>query len=479
MKIRTRLLITSLLLFAAGSYWFVDWMLKDFRYHYFMTMEESMVDTATVLSALAAQQLDRDAPVPSNPFQRGLSEAARRTLSAQIYDFSKTNMNLRVLLTDRTGTVIFDSQNHEAEGADHSQWRDVFLTLRGEYGARATLKDPNDPDSLMFYVGAPVLVQGEIRGALSVGKPISSILPFLRKAKLSLIVTGLTVVGAVMLMQVLIAFWVTRPVHRLTAYARAVRDGRKIPRPPLAHSEMGDLATAFEEMRDALEGREYVERYVQSLTHEMKSPLAAIRGASELLHEEMPEEQRRRFLDNIQTETQRAHDLIDRLLALAGLEKRKHLEYAGPVDLSALIGDVLRSLQPVIHQKALRIVRRDGPSARLFGETFLLRQAIANLLQNALDFSPTGGTVEIETAREGRTAVIRICDEGPGIPDYALDRIFERFYSLPRPDHGKKSSGLGLNFVRETAHLHGGDVRIANRTPHGVEALLSLPAEPA
>jgi two-component system sensor histidine kinase CreC len=437
-----------------------------------------MVDSATVLASLAARCMTDETGAIREDFREGLAASFGQAPDARIYDFTKTNMDLRVLITDTAGRVLCDSFHGAAEGEDYSGWRDIRLTLKGTYGARATLQDKNDPESLMFFVAAPVTVNGEIRGVLSVGKPVRSILPFMRKAKSRLIATGLTVVSAVLLLQVLISFWVTKPIRMLTAYARAVRDGRPARRPKLPHSDLGDLTAAFEEMRDALEGRQYVENYVQSLTHEMKSPLAAIRGASELLAEEMPNEQRRRFLRNIQTETQRMHDLIDRLLALAGLEKRKGIESPEPVNTEELAQDVLAGFQPAIEKKKLNIRLTADRRAPLSGDYFLLRQAVANLLQNAVDFSPEGGTVTIEIPDEPNGAVIRIRDEGPGIPDYALNRVFDRFYSLPRPDDNKKGSGLGLNFVQEIAKLHGGTVRLTNITPHGAEATLWIPSAP-
>ena len=109
------------------------------------------------------------------------------------------------------------------------------------------------------------------------------------------------------------------------------------------------------------------------------------------------------------------------------------------------------------------------------GEAFLLRQALTNLLDNAIDFSPAGGTVSVCAAHAGQWLELRIRDHGPGIPDYAQERVFERFYSLPRPAGGKKGTGLGLPFVREIAELHGGSVSLANHPDGGAEALLRLP----
>ena len=114
----------------------------------------------------------------------------------------------------------------------------------------------------------------------------------------------------------------------------------------------------------------------------------------------------------------------------------------------------------------------------MLGESFLLESALHNLLQNAIDFSPAGGAIRIRVAPDAaaQTAAITVEDDGPGIPDYALPRLFERFYSLARPGSGRKSSGLGLCFVREAAALHRGSIHVKNRTDiPGTRAVLRLP----
>ena len=129
-------------------------------------------------------------------------------------------------------------------------------------------------------------------------------------------------------------------------------------------------------------------------------------------------------------------------------------------------------------------LRRAGSSAprapqagtwALEGDVFLLRRALGNLIDNAVAFSPPAGTVELcVEASEGQVRFI-VRDRGPGVPDYARERVFERFYSLPRPDGGQRSSGLGLPFVREVMRLHGGEATLTNRPDGGAEAVLSLP----
>src|SRR5262249_6342206 len=104
-----------------------------------------------------------------------------------------------------------------------------------------------------------------------------------------------------------------------------------------------------------------------------------------------------------------------------------------------------------------------------------LHQAVSNLVQNAIDFSPAGGRITLRTDLAGPSVSLLVEDEGPGMPEYAKERVFEKFFSLKRPDTGKKSTGLGLNFVREVAHLHHGHVRLETLPSAGLRASFSLP----
>ena len=96
-------------------------------------------------------------------------------------------------------------------------------------------------------------------------------------------------------------------------------------------------------------------------------------------------------------------------------------------------------------------------------------------MQNALEFSPSDSVVAVELVASASGIRLTVTDDGPGIPGYALERVFDRFYSLPRPDTGRKSSGLGLSIVREIARLHGGEIELENRPAGGARATLTLP----
>jgi two-component system sensor histidine kinase CreC len=205
----------------------------------------------------------------------------------------------------------------------------------------------------------------------------------------------------------------------------------------------------------------------------MKAPVAAIRGAAELLEENLPAPRRAQFLANIRTEAARLQNLIEQLLALASLEKRKRLEHPRPVDLSALAVRVAGEMRT----RGATIDFHGAENCVVRGDEFLLETALRNLLQNAADFSPAVARIELRVERDDAHVMASVLDSGPGIPDYAAARVFDRFYSLPRPGTGRKSSGLGLCFVREAAALHDGEATLTNRSGGpGAEAVLRLPA---
>lgn len=477
MSIRARLFAAFLLVVGAGFFVFVDWVVDDFRPRYLATMEESMVDIATVLAASLEDRIE-DGEIRVDGLRRAFAEANRREFAAEIYELTKTRINTRVYVTDRNGIVLFDSDDGRDEGVDYSRWNDVARTLRGMYGARATRIDPQDPMTSIMHVAAPIRRNGEIVGVVTVAKPTESIAEFLETARRKIANATVFAVASLAVLGVVVAVWVTWPIERLARYVKALGEGRRVPPPRLGRTELGALEARFEEMRTALEGKQYVERYVEALTHQMKGPLSAVRGAAELLSEDMPPEERARFLAHLRSESDRLQDIIDRMLQLAELENRKTLQDVESVPLRDLVSDIIAGLQPAASTRQVRLTLNPGPRVIARCERFLVSQALSNLVQNALDFTGPGGAVVVSVERAENGARIVVQDDGAGVPDYALERAFERFYSLPRPDHGRKSSGLGLAFVREVAELHGGKASLANRAGGGAVATLTLPAHP-
>jgi two-component system sensor histidine kinase CreC len=190
--------------------------------------------------------------------------------------------------------------------------------------------------------------------------------------------------------------------------------------------------------------------------------------------------QRDKFLGNIQSETIRIQEIVDRLLLLSAVEAKKTLDERKPVALDAILHSSIDSVRAQASTKNidLHVTVITGPCT-VEGDAFLLEKAIVNLVQNAIDFAPPAGIVSATLDCHDGACRILIRDNGPGIPEYALPRVFERFFSLPRPDTGKKSSGLGLAFVREVATLHHGTVTLENAADGGAVATLNLPLHSA
>lgn len=475
MSLRIRLFLLLIASYGVGGYFLTRWALDQVRPRYLESMEETLVDTSVLLASVLETQLTADR-LDAGGLQRVFTAAQQRAFQAQVFSLNKTAVDMRVYVTDASGIVLLDSTGRDV-GRDYSKWNDVNRTLRGQYGARSTHDEPGNDATQVIYVAAPIRHGGRIIGVLSIGKPTRGINRLVAAAKQKLLLGaalgGLAVLGLLLTA----AAWVIAPLERLTVYARAIRDGRPATLSPLPGRTLRDLGAAFEEMRDALEGRQYVERYTQTLAHEVKAPLAAIRGAAELLDEEMPVEQRKKFISNIRSETTRIQQIIERLLELSSLEARKTLRKTERIEAGALLKEAAAALHSAFDLAQVTLSVESGADILLRGEHQLLRAALVNLLQNALDFTPAGGRVRLQAKADGDRVVFCVEDTGPGVPDYALERAFERFYSLPRPGSGRKSTGIGLSLVREIAHLHGGEAVLANRPEGGALVTLWVPLE--
>ena len=478
MRQRSRIFIGILLIYAAGIAFILYRVVADIDPRYRESAEESLVETSHLLASLVEQEVQAGSLNTARLEPLFQSLYAHQFLS-QIYSVTKTRVEIRAYVTDRSGRVVFDSLGKSA-GADFSQWQDVRLTLRGNYGARTSRDVESDPNSSVMYVGAPVRFNNEIIGVASVGKPVTSFGQFVSAAREKTLYVGLLSAFAVLLLAVIVSVWLVRPFGLIADYVRYVRAQRSLSLPRLGLRALGVLGAAFDEMRDALAGRNYVADYVQTLTHEVKSPLSAIRGAAELLQEEgMPQVERQRFLSNIARETGRIQEMVDRMMELTALETRRSLDTVQAVMLRPLLQDLANTAQDSASVRAIRILTHAPDDAAVDGDAFLLRRAISNLLDNAIDFSPDGGSVRLSLRVASRSVRIEVKDDGPGIPDYARDKVFEKFYSLARPQSRKKSTGLGLAFVREIATLHQGRIELVNTNENagggGALATLSLP----
>ena len=473
MNVSVRLFIGYFLIVGLAAWFVLNIFMHEAEPGIRQATEETLVDTAHVLAELAAPEL-ASGRMASGEFARALAAARQRSPQASIWGVQKDSIDFRVYITDDQGRVVFDSEGL-ALGADYSQWRDVARVLKGEYGARSTRAQAGDASSSVMYVAAPIRHQERLLGVLSVAKPLSSVLPYVGHAEQRVKRAGYILLAASALIGVVFSAWLSWSINRLRIYARDVSEGRKADPPTSGGRQFSELARALALMRERLEGKQYVERYVQNLAHEMKSPLTAVIGAAEILEADPPADDRRRFACSISEQARRLQAIIDRMLMLARVEQLQSPEGIAAVDLETLLKTCVALRRQQLDARHLDCQLLADAASNVRGDAFLLQQAVLNLLDNAIEFAPAGSRIEIRIQAAQEQSEISIRDHGTGAPDYALPQIFDRFYSLPRPATGRKSTGLGLALVREVTRLHGGEAIFENHPEGGGMARIRLP----
>lgn len=449
MRIRTAIFGAYVAASAVGLAVLMRFMLAEVRPRYVAAVEQNLQDSARLVAAALKNH----------------TVAEARGALAVPHAF-------RVQLIGSGAQVLFDSSPLSTADEGHEDRSSGIVTRAGE----RLLDGDSAQAGLEVAATEPVQLHDDAAARLILSRSFRSVNEVVWAERRKLVAIALAIAAVMLLAGWWISTKLTDSLERLTAYAESVRDGRPVKPPTSRAAEIAALSSAFEGMRDALEGRHYVERYTQALAHEVKAPLAAIRGAAELLDEDMPRAQREKFLGNIRSEGARIQQLIDRLLELSSLEARKTLRQSETISVADLMQEAAQVVRPACANAQISLTVSPDATHTLSGERVLLREALVNLLQNALDFSPAGSAIGFAAATAEGRVCFTIEDQGPGVPAYALPRVFERFYSLPRPGTAKKSTGLGLALVREIAHLHGGESNLGNRAEGGARASLWVPA---
>lgn len=474
MKLSLRLLLGYFAVLGIMGYFLFSFVFDEAKPLVRQSAEEVLIDTVFLLSSIIEHQNpDPERLQVTDDVQQAISSFVQYNPAANIWGLRKTHIDLDVYVTDDKGIVIYDSSGKD-EGKDFSQWNDVYLALRGRYGARTTWDDKNNPNTSVMYIAAPIRLNNQIKGVVTVRKPNASINPYINNARRKLTIYSLLMLGLCLLLGLLFVWWFANRLGRLKNYANAVTEGRRAKMPPFhIKDEMVDLAHALEDMKEKLEGKAYVENYVQLMAHEMKSPLTAIYASGEILASDVKQPALASMANNIQQETSRLQQLIDRLLALAKVEKMTELPNVETIEVAELIHIWQTSRDMLIAGKSCQLEMKLSESC-FKGNKWLMSQAVNNILDNALKFLPEAGRIAITSQINDQAQLqISIFNEGDLIPNFALKQIFERFYSLPNNHHQQKSTGLGLSLAQEVIDLHQGAISIANKA-NGVQVDISL-----
>ncbi len=462
MSVFTRLALLYLILVAGSIILVLNIFYNDIKLSMHQTSEETLVDSANLVAELLAPYLI-DEPINIVEIEKISKLFKQRQLNAKIWSDLKLTTNLDFYITDVKGQVLFHSYDKAQQGKDYSAWLDVSRTINGEYGARTTLTSLDNDLSGSMYVAAPIRLKNRLIGVLTLIQTHHSIQQFVAPAQTKILLVGLVLLLSIMCLGLLLIRWFNNTLAKLTTYVNKIRRGEPVRQLKLNDSGFNKLSETLHEMRQDLDGKAYIEQYVQTLTHELKTPLSSISAAAQILETDVDDAQKQKFLSNIETEVERLKQLVERLLVLASIENQQHKEFKR-IDMAGLIQDEIDSFQALLIAKNISTVfkKPNNVEAIVYGDEFLLRMAIRNLLDNAIDFSFNNVTLEIFLENTQTNINFRLINQGQSIPEYAVARLFERFFSTHRLSTGRKSSGLGLCLVNGIAQLHAGAVSLNN-----------------
>ncbi|MCW3004350.1 MAG: hypothetical protein JWQ20_3648 [Conexibacter sp.] len=271
-----------------------------------------------------------------------------------------------------------------------------------------------------------------------------------------------------------------RPIDRLTTAAGAIGVRRLDDRlaDPGTGDEVGHLAATLNTMLDRIrDGVQEQRRLVADTSHELRTPLAAMRAELEVsLRADPLDGAARVVLESMRDEVVRMSRTVDDLLTLAGADEGRLALAAGPVDLADVVVSVVSAMEPLAAARGIELCV-DALPAPAVGDAHRLQQAIGNLVDNAIKYSPRGATVTIASSVQRADAIVRVADEGPGIRPELAGHVFDRFFRIDASRaRSTGGSGIGLSIVRELAEAHGGRAWVEPREGGGSVFGVSLPA---
>ncbi|MEN3976514.1 stimulus-sensing domain-containing protein [Emcibacter sp. SYSU 3D8] len=383
-------------------------------------------------------------------------------------------------------------ERYDQTAADYPE---VLKALTGEFDEMVRTK----PDrSLVLSVAVPVAHFRHVLGALLVSVETTEIEEVVRQERLAILEIFLVALSVTMLLSILLAGTIARPVQRLAAFAHTVRQGRGrqaiVPDFSRRHDEVGDLSRALRDMTLALYHRiDTIEGFAADVAHEVKNPLTSLRSAVETMERTQNPDHKAKLMTIIKHDIDRLTRLISDISNASRLDAELLRADMQEIDVPSMMREIIgvfaahddKVIAGTSKRRPRIVLDVEGYNLVVYGIESHLGQVMRNLIDNAISFSPPGGVITISVRRNRDTVFISVDDEGPGIPDERLDEIFERFYSERPEEEGFGShSGLGLNISRQIITVHDGAIRAENRygpegevgPPLGARFTITLPA---
>lgn len=385
-------------------------------------------------------------------------------------------------------------------------YREVVTALTGGPGSETRRTERGDT---IVSVAVPVQRFRAILGVLLLSTEAGDIDKIIEKERIAIIRVFGVAAAVTILLSILLASTIARPLRRLSAAAERVRLGVKsreeIPDFSNRRDEIGHLSSSLRDMTASLYARiEAIESFAADVSHELKNPLTSLRSAVETLPLAQREDQKQRLLEIIEHDVRRLDRLISDISDASRLDAELAREDAEPVDISVLLRDFHNTYlgmaeNTVADVPSLTLAIEDIDTSnkrRGFGEISpwlvsghrgRLGQVMANLIENARSFVPKhGGRIDLSLNRRGGFAFICVTDNGPGVPEENTQRIFERFYTdRPSGESFGQNSGLGLSITKQIVEAHGGSIVADNiydpmtNDRLGARFILKIPIHPS
>lgn len=402
-------------------------------------------------------------------------------LTLSFYRFHQQS-GIRPVLVDGAGVVIAEVTTASPLVGSTLTHPEVRSALSGQAltGTRQL-----EGGEWVLYGALPVTKQGEQVGAVLVSADITAV----RGAQGALLRQLLLVAGLMELLAIgvgiLIARQLTRPLVRISRAASQLARGELETRvEPGGSLELLKLGHGFNQMATELGRLDQQRRaFVADASHELRTPVTAIRALAEPLLADRTGDLAlyKEHLADIVQESDRAGRLINRLLELARLDRRSEARRASsppaePIDLREVAAEVVGALEPLAQSRGVGLVLTPGAPLIARTDPYLIETILGNLVENGLKYTPAGGSVRVDLAREGETAILTVTDTGIGIPPAEQSQIFERFYRVDKARaRSTGGAGLGLAIAAEAAALLGGQISLTSEPGKGSQFRLTLP----
>jgi signal transduction histidine kinase len=379
----------------------------------------------------------------------------------------------RVVVVNARGRALVDTSPEFGEGRDFSTRPEIALALDGEVATG--VRDSETLGLSLLFVAVPVVSAGQVLGAVRISYPTSEVDDRVRRYWLILLAIAGVVVAAAALAGLLLARWITSPLRGVERAAAAVGRGELDTRAPAeGPPEVRDLARVFNETAAKLQTLlRSQEQFVADASHQLRTPLTALRLRLENLEADTGPAARESLVGAL-AEVERLSGLVEGLLALARSDAGG--APAEPVDLAEIVATRAEAWSALAGERGVRLTTATAGEAVARAAPDRLEQVLDNLLSNALEVSPPGGTIRLASGRDGNRVELHVVDEGPGLTPEQRERAFDRFW---RGGSSTGGSGLGLAIVARLVAADGGEVELRAAVPHGIDAVVRLPAASA